>query len=217
MGIKTTFPEQNLTEAVRCYTGEGVPRSGSLEFSPEADVGLAEKERCRGASRQRAACPGGRAAEAGPEPEPEWCPAPLPAARALPLPLNEPQLSGSPAPRAVQAAGAAPRRLPLWLAAPRRRCTPDPTAVLRAMDLPRGLVVAWALSLWPGRCPPSASPCLSESLPGPSGLGSSGQDRDATLLPESDLGCSWGRGFPRDWPQSSGSVKFRKRGRCEGY
>lgn len=169
---------------------------------------LAEKKRCGGASRQRAACPG------GPEPEPERCPAPLPAARALPLPLKEPLLSGSPAPGAVQAAGAAPRRLPLWLAAPRRRCTPNPAAAPRAMDLPRGLVVAWALSLWPGTCPPSASPCLSESLPGPLGLGSSGQDRDATLLPGSDLGCSWGRGSPRDWPQSSGSVKFRKRGRC---
>lgn len=94
--------------------------------------------------------------------------APLPAARALPLPPREPGCQG--ARDRAQCRLEAPRRggcrsgSPPPAAAPH----PAPAAAPRAMGLPRGLLVAWALSLWPGTCRP-CPPFPWGPFPGPPG------------------------------------------------
>lgn len=188
-----------------------IPRSGSLGFSPKADVGWGGEEiwrRRRGANILVPA----QVAD-GPKARAGVMSAPLPASGALPLPLNEPAVREPRARRAVQAQAPRPGGCrsgsPPLAAAPHRASA----AVPRAMDLPRSLLMAWALSLWPGTC----LSCLPLASGRPSlareGLGSSCQERDAVRLPGSKLGYSWGRGSPGNWLQPSGSAKFRKRKR----
>uniref|UniRef100_A0A8I4A247 Integrin alpha-11 n=1 Tax=Callithrix jacchus TaxID=9483 RepID=A0A8I4A247_CALJA len=148
MGIETPFPEQNLTEAVGAALLRGFP--GAVLWSILRRMRSGRRRSAAKARRGSAPLPRWQSSRAWPGARAGVVSGPLPAARTLPLPLNEPRLSGSRASRSVQAAGAAPKRLPLWLAAPRHCCTPDPAAAPRDMDLPKGLVVAWALSLWPG-------------------------------------------------------------------
>lgn len=144
----------------------------------------------------------------------EWSRAPLPAARALPLPLNQPAVREPRARRAVQAQAPRPGGCrsgsPPPAAAPHRA----PAAAPRAMDLHRGLLMAWALSLWPGTCS-SCFPLPPGTLPGPPGpliqLPGAGRARCASQGPI--LATLWGRGSPRNWLQSSGPAKFRKSGR----
>lgn len=117
--------------------------------------------------------------------------------------------------RAARSAGsgAAPRRLPLWLAAPRRRSTPvtrrRATGHGPAQGTPGGLGAQPM-----ARYVPFLPPLASGNPPWPSAA-SDPAARSGTrcAFPGCYLSYSWGRGSPRNWLQSSGSTKFRKRGR----